>query len=99
MWQFITLEPGQGLLADRLKRATGLRLRSIKKIGTLAHALTHRKYRYVVYMAQAADDNPSRGQWVDEDRLSNYPLPKPHVAATAMFPNPPEDEHETRSRD
>jgi A/G-specific adenine glycosylase len=98
MWQFITIA-GHGNSAARTKPSTPPRLPiEVTKpvlLGTIRHALTHRRYEFDVYSCDAAgdeavgelvlphDDRPRR--WVTWPELSRYPLPRPHVKIAAML--------------
>lgn len=85
MWQFVT-RPVRGDSASN-------RTNSARRIGTISHALTHRRYRFDVYVCDACDDGndiagtaaSGGGRWVALDELDAYPLPRPHVKIAQML--------------
>jgi A/G-specific adenine glycosylase len=105
MWQFITIEaaPGGrgGGVGRKLQRSTLDRLplpvSQPRALGSIRHALTHRRYEFSVYACRAAaaaaadndgadrrlSDRPRR--WVALSELSRYPLPRPHLRIAQML--------------
>ena len=93
MWQFVTLE------AERTPGAASTQLRiklsPPRRIGTVTHALTHRRYTFEVYACTVAGRaaNLSPRRWTRLDRLSDYPLPRPHLKIAELLrdlaPNAP----------
>jgi A/G-specific adenine glycosylase len=90
MWQFVTLEAGpKNPTAQTIQRHVGLEVRKPKLIGQLKHALTHRRYEFAVFVAQAENDGlpdcarPRR--WARLEELANYPLPRPHLKIAEML--------------
>jgi A/G-specific adenine glycosylase len=86
MWQFVT--------RSRPARSTSLvppvPVDRLRRLGTVAHALTHRRYEFDVRWGTAAEDStpPAYDRphaWVTLDGLTEYPLPKPHLAVAAML--------------
>lgn len=80
MWQFPTRE------ADG---AAERRLGAWRHMGTIRHALTHRRYGFEVYLGEeelippAVTARPSR--WVRLGELDRFPMPKPQLSALAMI--------------
>jgi A/G-specific adenine glycosylase len=76
MWQFITVDPVEA-------RSRPIRIREPVLLATLQHALTHRRYEFDVFAANAVGRNRSKGdsnrRWVRFDDLDQYPMPRPHV--------------------
>lgn len=84
LWQFVTIEPaGRSPTAE----AVGLPITPPKKIGTVAHALTHRRYRFAIYHATARSTikaAPPR-KWVTLRELDHYPLSKPQLHVSKLL--------------
>ena len=82
MWQFVTLDgESRSDLPVPIEPSTSL--------GIVTHALTHRRYEFEVYLADAAadklaTDNPPR-RWVTLAQLAEYPLPRPHLKIAEML--------------
>lgn len=85
MWQFVTLpidETGIDGTTPPLKTSPP------RPLGTIAHALTHRRYRFDVYVCEARDGacgecHPRR--WATLEQLQEFPLPRPHVKIVEML--------------
>jgi A/G-specific adenine glycosylase len=77
MWQFVTIERTRATPAGAMK------------LGVVTHALTHRRYRYRVFVCPRdivngqGDDRVRK--WVTLEELNVYPLPKPHVKIAEML--------------
>ena len=77
MWQFVTRDPHDPLTS--LGVATG----KPKRIGTVEHTLTHRRYRFEVFLAPATSskigpvERPTR--WLTRLEIDAHPLPRPHL--------------------
>lgn len=82
MWQFITFDADG---ADGHPRG----LVDARRLGEVSHALTHRRYEFQVFLADAKSgklppsDNPRR--WVSTQEIDRYPLPRPHLKILEMF--------------
>lgn len=90
MWQFVTVKRrGKRPSANDVKRATGIAVRSPKRIGSASHALTHRRYAFDIYVCAARDGyQPLRDRlrkWVTRLELERYPLPRPHVKVVTLL--------------
>jgi A/G-specific adenine glycosylase len=96
MWQFVTLraertQPSASLILAR----TGQSITPPRHVGKLTHELTHRHYEFEVYACKAngttaarqrvKTDNGGKRAWVALDRLSDYPLPRPHLKIAQML--------------
>lgn len=82
MWQFVTIDPDS-------ETQLPVSIQSPAKLAIVTHALTHRRYEFEVYTAEArapgavANNCPRR--WVALDRLGKYPLPRPHLKIAEML--------------
>jgi len=88
MWQFVTLEPaGRSPAVESLGDSLSLQLEAPKKLGTIAHALTHRRYQFTVYHCIATGKRSTESPRVSVrlDELDRYPLPKPHVEVARLL--------------
>jgi A/G-specific adenine glycosylase len=83
LWQFITLDAGAA--------PAGLPVTILKptRIGTVNHALTHRRYQFEVFLARAKTRNAAEGdrpmRWVTATEIERYPLPRPHLKMLEML--------------
>jgi len=86
MWQFVTMEAPCG--ADR-STPLPLPVKPAARIGSLSHALTHRRYEFDVFVCRAANgttpaaDRPRR--WVTLAELADYPLSRPQLIIAQML--------------
>jgi A/G-specific adenine glycosylase len=88
MWQFVTVpSDGRPWTARRIGAELGLAVTSPRPVGTLEHALTHRKYHFSVIQCQLVQAiRAGSGQrWTSLDRLDRYPLPRPHLKIAQML--------------
>ena len=90
MWQFVTVERnGKQPSAKDVAHVTGISVEKPKLIGAAAHALTHRRYAFNVYVCTARDacdasqERPRK--WVTRSELDRYPLPRPHLKVARML--------------
>lgn len=74
MWQFVT----------RPVRERAFESRSTRELGSIDHALTHRRYTFEVRLAKANASAPS-ATWSTLEASEALPLPKPHVRIRAML--------------
>jgi A/G-specific adenine glycosylase len=89
MWQFPTVPARARQVKGRLRSSRP------RKLGTVSHGLTHRRYRFDVYVCDArADDDESHEsahasaparRWVRLSELDRYPLPRPHLVIAQML--------------
>jgi A/G-specific adenine glycosylase len=85
MWQFPT--------RPATRKPMDLSPSKPRRIGTVTHALTHRRYRFDVYICDACDgqvvgagsENPPQRRWVRLDGLDAFPLPRPHLKIVQML--------------
>jgi len=75
MWQFITRE---GDMVNDLK------ISQPRKIGQIRHTLTHRRYVFDVFLCQALTARLN-GKWTTLEKLTDYPLPLPHLKIAQML--------------
>jgi A/G-specific adenine glycosylase len=87
MWQFVTI-PGNGKAptARGVSREISCSIVDLKSLGTIRHALTHRRYVFDVFTARMnGRHEQSDRRWVTLDELSEYPLPGPHVRIAELL--------------
>jgi A/G-specific adenine glycosylase len=84
MWQFLTVEEGEGDLGEW------------EKIGVVEHVLSHRRYRFTAfvgnphpsplpaYRARGSEGKKVR-RWVTLDQLDRYPMSKPQIRIAGMI--------------
>ena len=91
MWQFKTVESrgadGGPISAAEVRKWFDLRTSEPRLVGVVTHALTHRRYRFDTYYAEVLDRAglPGERTWVSLEKLSDYPLPKPHLEIAGML--------------
>ena len=90
MWQFVTVERnGKRPSAKAVGKLVGLPVGQPRLIGTAAHALTHRRYAFDVYVCAARNggevSQPRPRKWVTRPELDRYPLPRPHLKVARML--------------
>jgi adenine-specific DNA glycosylase len=80
MWQFVTIEAGS---------AKQHALRRGNRIGTVSHALSHRRYEFRIFAGERLKGNSSQNgkcrAWVTLKELDHYPLPRPHLKIASML--------------
>jgi A/G-specific adenine glycosylase len=83
MWQFVTIPS----TPPRRPALAGITIGP--QLGAVTHGLTHRRYEYRVFRAEAeADfhvDGATPRRWVTLAELDAYPLPRPHLKVVAML--------------
>jgi adenine-specific DNA glycosylase len=90
MWQFVTTPAnGSSPTARNVNAAASVRSDPPRKIGTIAHALTHRRYIFDVFVCATDNgiaDSASRPRaWSTLRGLSRFPLPRPHQRIADMI--------------
>jgi A/G-specific adenine glycosylase len=88
MWQFITLAAPDTKTRESCEKLP-VSVRRRVHIGSISHALTHRRYEFEVFIAPASacqtkPGNSSR-KWVTLSELEQFPLPRPHVRIAQML--------------
>jgi A/G-specific adenine glycosylase len=82
MWQFVTINAPE---PERLP----VQVRELRPAGKILHQLTHRRYEFDVFVADAISsrtrDADRTRKWVTASDLESYPLPRPHVRAMEMM--------------
>jgi A/G-specific adenine glycosylase len=84
MWQFLTLEPaGRSPTAE----SVGLPITPPRKIGAVAHALTHRRYRFAIYRCELTSKLGVKAprKWVTLRDLDHYPMSKPQLHVSKLL--------------
>jgi A/G-specific adenine glycosylase len=78
MWQFVTIESADAALLP-------VQVREPRPAGRFSHQLTHRRYQFHVFIADAISARTQgAGQtrkWVRAGDLGRYPLPRPQLVA------------------
>jgi A/G-specific adenine glycosylase len=86
MWQFATIDAGAGKPSSALIQSQfSLRTNTPKFLGSVAHALTHRRYRFEVFTCE--NRGARAGDWATLDELESRPMPKPHLKIRDMLRN------------
>jgi A/G-specific adenine glycosylase len=90
MWQFVTIaSEGRAPTFANVQRITGLRIGNLKYLGEVRHALTHRKYIFRAFVAEARLTEKSKNRkWVRLDELDQYPMSKPQLRIAEMLQSP-----------
>jgi len=89
MWQFVTIDPAA---IQNISRHVGIKLTRRKSLGTIRHALTHRRYEFDVQVTGAASDGGKVSgdrRWITLEAIDAYPLPRPHVRIARMLDDLP----------
>ncbi|MGD0462830.1 MAG: A/G-specific adenine glycosylase [Tepidisphaeraceae bacterium] len=90
LWQFPTIKAADGQpVAAIIGRQMGVRIRELREVGQLRHALTHRKYLFKAFAATAMGNGritsePMR-RWVKLNELEQYPLSRPQAKIAEMI--------------
>lgn len=85
MWQFFTTEAQSNPPSSDLLRSQFLLHTSEPVLlGTVEHALTHRRYRFDVFTCDVTDNSP--GEWATLEQLDHRPMPRPHLKIREMLP-------------
>jgi A/G-specific adenine glycosylase len=85
MWQFVTATAdATPVTADTVHAIASVKSETPRRIGLIEHTLSHRRYRFEVYLCHlCGPDRPRRDihprRWVRLDELHRYPLPRPHT--------------------
>ena len=89
MWQFVTVAADETQDPSALAKRLPVRTTAPRALGVVTHGLTHRRYRFDVFVCEAAGDDAPEGPppraWVTLARLSDYPLPRPHVKVADLL--------------
>ncbi|HEX2970976.1 MAG TPA: A/G-specific adenine glycosylase [Tepidisphaeraceae bacterium] len=96
LWQFVTVpanntSPTNDLIAECI----GLKVSNPRPLAQVTHELTHRRYEFDVFwcslttpaasIAAAAAAWGAPRIWVPLERLSDYPLPRPHLRIALLL--------------
>jgi A/G-specific adenine glycosylase len=86
MWQFITRPSDE-------HRDLPLKTSPPRRIGSVSHTLTHRRYEFEVFACAARTAKPRRDGiaicWTTLPGLRDFPLPGPHVRIASMLSDRP----------
>jgi A/G-specific adenine glycosylase len=96
LWQFITVpapEPTDATVQDSIAPAMGLlpvKVGLMRRIGTITHGLTHRRYQIDVFRGRAAgrgalQDRDRPRAWTTLERLGEFPLSRPHLRIAELL--------------
>jgi hypothetical protein len=92
MWQFLTVEaPVHPTCLKTLAKRLPVRSSRLRKLGTVTHGLTHRRYEFDVYACEhGGNETPEKigpipRRWSTLDGLAEYPLPRPHLKVAQML--------------
>jgi A/G-specific adenine glycosylase len=84
MWQFATMDAGIGKpSSDLMQSQFSLRTSKPRPLGSVTHALTHRRYRFEVFTCENV--GPLAGEWATLTELQSRPMPKPHLKIREML--------------
>jgi A/G-specific adenine glycosylase len=84
MWQFATVEAGKvAPSSDLLQTQFSLRASEPVEIGMVEHALTHRRYRFTVFLSECS--SATQGEWITLEELEDRPMPRPHLKVREML--------------
>jgi A/G-specific adenine glycosylase len=94
LWQFVTSEGDESpATAATVHLAAGVKSSNPRQISTIQHALTHRRYRFDVYLCDVRrpckKNRSANRRWVGLDELEQYPLPRPHVRIAEILKSLP----------
>ena len=89
MWQFITFEEKTASAAT-LKARTHLEISSLRRLGSINHNLTHRRYEFAVFVCAAknvrsAPKTNSTRKWLTLEDLERFPVPRPHLRIVELL--------------
>ena len=88
MWQFVTIPAAKKTPTDdAVLAACGLPVQGLKKLGAIAHDLTHRRYQFDAWRCSAHQGlsmSPGR-VWVRLDALGTYPMSKPQLCIARLL--------------
>jgi A/G-specific adenine glycosylase len=82
MWQFVTLAPvGRSPTPAWLADSLSMTLSPPRKLGVIAHSLTHRRYQFTAYrcVAEKMIAATAGRVWIRLDELDRFPLSKPQL--------------------
>jgi hypothetical protein len=75
-----------------VRAAVGVKTSTPRRIGTIQHGLTHRRYRFEVYVCEAIKGSDAAPQadgrervWASLSDLGGYPLPRPHLRVIELL--------------
>jgi A/G-specific adenine glycosylase len=90
MWQFVTVPADESATPQALLPLLPVRTTGLRPLGTVTHGLTHRRYHFDVYACESPRRQrppapPPPREWVKLERLSDYPLPRPHLKVVDLL--------------
>jgi len=87
MWQFVTLDGDAKTTPAQLNRHVSLKVSGVRPLGSVTHALTHRRYTFDAFLCDVSRNgkDPSPRRWATLDQLDSFPLPLPHVKVAQML--------------
>jgi A/G-specific adenine glycosylase len=80
MWQFMTIQSNDPL-------SLPVAIKYAKRIGEVRHVLTHRRYVFDVWMADAVGSlkKSETRQWLPLAQIGKLPLPRPHLKIAELL--------------
>ena len=83
LWQFVTIPAGNAASPKATDLAhLGLKVNRLIRLGTIRHALTHRRYQFEAFACHLTGQLPASTQpraWVAPAELVHYPLSRPQL--------------------
>ncbi len=84
MWQFITIEAAADKpTAARMSKKLAMKIKDLRYLGIVAHALTHRRYHFDVFTCEV--ERKTDGVWVNVRELDHHPFTGPHLKIVEML--------------
>jgi A/G-specific adenine glycosylase len=84
MWQFATIPATSSVPSvDLLQSQFSLQTSKPVLLGSVAHALTHRRYQFEVFACENLGTRA--GEWASLPDLESRPMPKPHLKIREML--------------
>ena len=92
LWQFITLPAGNAASPEATDLAhLGLKVNRLIRLGTIRHALTHRRYEFEAFACHLTGQLPASTQpqaWVTPAEMAQYPLSRPQLLIAELAGKP-----------
>jgi A/G-specific adenine glycosylase len=91
LWQFPTVEAvGPSPEAKAISREIGLTITHLTPLGHVRHALTHRRYTFTAYTANARlTRTAANRKWITLEELDQFPLSRPQLKIAELIRTAP----------